>query len=418
MVGAGPAGLVTARALQRVGIDFEVLERGEGVGGLWRFGSPESTIYESTRMISSKTETAFRELSMSPDVSTYPSHTEALGYLRDYADRHDLVRHVVFGAEVERISAADNGTFVTTVQGERRAYAGVIVATGHHWSPRLPEISGTFAGPIIHSSDYRCPAPFEGKRVVVVGAGNSGCDIAAEVSRHASTTFHSFGCTPDLLPRFIAGRPTDQLLDVMERWRLPLPLRRSVRRTARWLVNGTLSGNGLHDRPASVRRLVLNQELANCLHNGTVKPRAPLIRYDGSRVTFEDQTTEEADVVILATGYSVSLPTIEHWRSPDEGMSQLVDLIFDPGCRALFFVGLIQPAGGAWPLFEEQADLVSSFIALSSSRPDAADRFWSERIEKSSRRYGSLANSSTSSLRVDRGRYRRHVNRLRRRLNG
>ncbi|MBX7554405.1 hypothetical protein K1Y78_42340 [Streptomyces sp. tea 10] len=154
---------------------------------------------------------------------------------------------------------------------------------------------------------------------------------------------------------------------------------------------------------------MLNQDLAACIHNGTVRPRASLVRFHAGRAAFADGTSETVDAVILATGYNVTIPKVAHWDSQDAAIQALVDLIFDPQSDRLFFLGLIQPDGGAWPVFEEQAELVAQYIRASLDRPNVAARFWSgltaDRTSARLRRAGKIE----GQLRVDRARYRRHL---------
>ena len=193
LIGAGPSGLSAARALKQHGVAFQGLEMHTDVGGLWNIGNSRSTVYESAHLISSKHMTEFKEFPMPEGTADYPSHRELLDYFQAYAQHFDLKRHFRFGVRVVQVEplsqAADTRWRVTLDPGngqlESAEYKGVVIANGILAEPNMPQWPGQFSGQLMHTSAYKKAEQFKGQRVLIVGAGNSGCDIAVDAVHHA-----------------------------------------------------------------------------------------------------------------------------------------------------------------------------------------------------------------------------------------
>src|SRR3954454_12083275 len=172
----------------------------------------------------------------------YPHHTQVLEYLERYAEHFGLRRNVWFGTEVLRIAPAEGQRWDVTTHGtgtggaERtQRYAAVVVANGHNWSPKQPAWEGadTFRGTLLHASAYKDPAQLRGRRVLVVGGGNTGCDIAVEAAQQAAACWHSTRRGYWYAPKYVLGRPADQVNDSLLALRVPLRVRQ-------WLYHWTL----------------------------------------------------------------------------------------------------------------------------------------------------------------------------------
>src|SRR5579875_2628843 len=198
IIGAGYSGLGIAHAFQEAGIAFDIFEKNDDVGGNWLNG-----VYDATHIISSRNSTGYEEYPMPASYPDFPSRQQVLDYLRSYADHYGLRRYIQFGRRVERIEPLDprglSGWRVTLDDGRSLEYRGVIVANGHHWDRRYPHYPGSFSGKTLHSKDYKNADDFEGERVLVVGAGNSGCDIAVEAAL-AAEAHHQGGAGPHCWP--------------------------------------------------------------------------------------------------------------------------------------------------------------------------------------------------------------------------
>lgn len=378
VVGAGAAGLAAARQLQAAGIPFEVVERERDVGGLWDAGLPHSPVYRSTHLISSKPLTQFPDYPMPREYPDYPGHAQALQYLRSYAAAFGLYDFIRFGREVERAEPVEGeGWRLTFRGGDSRAYAGLVVASGIHWIPNLPEIPGRFEGEWIHSSRYKTPDILRGKRVLVVGAGNSGCDIAVEAGQHATRTFLSVRRGYHYIPKYAFGRPIDQVGEVGLKLRLPLFLRRSLDQLLLKKVVGSPERFGL---PRPDHRLleshpIVNGQILQALGQGDIRPKPDVRQLRGREVVFADGTVEPIDLIIYATGYRTVFPFLatDELRSAD-GPPQFYLHLFHPGRDDLFIVGMLQPDSGVWPLLHLQARAVAAYIQATQSSSPGLER--------------------------------------------
>ena len=215
VIGAGPTGLAALRTLQRYGLDAVGYELADDVGGLWHIDGPRSTMYESAHLISSKTTTAYAEFPMREKVADYPSHRELHDYFRDFADHFGLRERIRFGTEVTAVEPVGEAWLVTstgpdgTTTTER--HAGVLLANGTLSEPSVPTFEGTFDGELLHTSRYRHADVFDGKRVLIVGAGNSGCDIAVDAAHRARSVDLSVRRGYYFVPKYLFGKPADTL---------------------------------------------------------------------------------------------------------------------------------------------------------------------------------------------------------------
>jgi len=380
VIGAGPSGLTAVKNLLQAGIAAECLEREEGIGGNWVFGSPASSIFASTRLISSKTLTAYTDYPMPRDWPAYPDHARCLAYLRGYARHFGLESHIRTRAAVERVEpAAGGGWMVRLADGPPRHYAGVVIANGHNREPRWPEIPGTFTGTLLHACHYKSPTvpvPVAGRRVLVIGGGNSAADIAVDVATRAAATVLSLRRGYYVVPRTILGRPADLRGERLLRMRLPLWLRRLVSLRA---IDREIGLPWRHGLPRPDHRLwethpVVNGDLCRRIDSGHIRPAGDVVRFDGDTVVFTDGRREAFDVVICATGYRVTLPFIDPVlvNAGPDGVPRLFLHLLHPTRDDIAVVGLIQPDSGQWGLTDLQAQLVARMAVAARRSPRAA----------------------------------------------
>jgi hypothetical protein len=224
----------------------------------------------------------------------------------------------------------------------------------------------------MHSVDYREPAPFAGKRVLVVGGGNSACDIAAALSRWAAHVSISLRRPQYIVPKLIFGRPVDVQFAKLRR--LPGFVRGPVARSVLRLVVGPYARYGLPEPGTAVLHAhpTLNSDILDRIRHGTVTPRRGVLRSVGLTVTFADGTSDAFDTIIWATGFRTEFPFFEEgvadWRGSTEVPLYLKMLPTDRDDLA--FVGLIQPLGCIWALADTQARLVAALIGGRWRRPD------------------------------------------------
>jgi len=382
VIGAGPSGLTALKNLRAAGLDAEALEREDDVGGNWYFGSPTSRVFASTRLISSRRLTEYVDYPMPRDWPAYPDHRRCLDYLRAYARHFDLLPHIRTHAMVESVTPRGGpgaGWRVRTADGTDRDYAGVVIASGHNHVPRLPDVPGRFTGVLIHAADYKSPThpvSLAGKRVLVIGGGNSGCDIAVECSHHAAATTLSLRRGYYIVPREIMGRPADLRNERLLRLGIPVWLRRLVSLRA---IDRTIGLPWRHGLPRPDHRLwethpVVNSDVWQRIDAGRIRPAGDVAAFAGHDVVFADGSREPFDVVICATGYRVDLPFIagEHLEADDDGCPRLFMNLLHPTRDDVAVVGLIQPDSGQWWLTDLQAQLVARMAVAARSAPRAS----------------------------------------------
>jgi len=366
VVGAGAGGLAAARHLKAGDIAFEVLERERDVGGLWDASLPHSPVYHSTHFISSKPLTEFPDYPMPKEYPDYPNHAQGLDYLRSYARAYALYDDIRFGRVVERAERVDGGGWrVTFRDGGSTVYSALVVASGIHWVPSTPDIPGTFDGESIHSCEYKAPEVFRNKRVLVVGAGNSGCDIAVEAGQHAERTFLSVRRGYHYIPKYAFGRPIDQVGELSLKLRLPLFIRRPLDELLLKAVVGRPEQFGLPrpDHKLLESHPIVNSQILLALGQGDVLPKPDVVQLEGRQVRFKDGTVEAIDLIVYATGYQVSFPFLDarHLHETN-GRPDFYLHVFHPTYDDLFIIGLIMPDSGVWPLMDLQAKAVAHSI--------------------------------------------------------
>jgi cation diffusion facilitator CzcD-associated flavoprotein CzcO len=380
VLGAGPAGLTVAKNFLARGIACDVLEREADLGGNWNYAQASSSVYASTHLISSKRLTEFTDFPMPKEFPPYPSHRQALDYLRAYAEHFGVVGHIQFGAAVEKVSPHADGSWLVQVAGEEspRRYAGVVIANGHHWDPLPCQLPGEFTGRIIHSRDYKTPDQLRGRRVLVVGAGNSGCDIAVEAAQHADIALLSMRRGYHFLPKFLHGRPIDLSGENMHRWHWPLWLQRAVAGVMVRIALGRPQRYGLPkpDHKLFETHPVVNSQLLYYVGHGRIRVVPAIERLCGDRVRFVDGQEADVDLIVLAVGYKVSFPFLDPSLVLDErGRPHLFLNAFHSRYDNFFVAGLLQPNSGLWGLVDYQAQLMAAFIVAQQQDPRAADAF-------------------------------------------
>lgn len=377
VIGAGPSGLATARALQQRGITVDGYEASHGVGGLWDIGNPRSTMYESAHLISSRTTTEFAEFPMRTPVD-YPGHRVLRQYFRDYADHFDLTPLFRFDTTVTRLEPHDGGWNLTSSgpDGEStRWYQGVVLANGTLAEPHVPAFAGSFDGEVLHTSAYKSPRQLAGKRVLIIGAGNSGCDIAVDAVHHAASVDMSVRRGYYFVPRYLFGRPSDTLNQGR-----PLPAR--LKQAVDTRVLRAFTGDPVRfgfprpDYRIYESHPIVNTMILNHLGQGDLRIRADVDRFDGSAVRFRDGSADDYDLVLLATGYRLDYPFVDaehlHWR----GASPRLFLnVFPASFNGLYVMGMIEASGIGWQGRFEQAELLASYLHAREHDPARAARF-------------------------------------------
>jgi Flavin-binding monooxygenase-like len=336
----------------------------------------------------------------------FPHHSEMATYLGAYADAFGLRALIRFGTTVERLEPSPDGRWWITVDGSRRGYSAVVVATGLFWSPRLPSYPGSFEGTASHSHEYRLPAPFAGRRVLVVGAGQSAAEIAVEVSAVAERTFMSVRGGVHVIPRWIGREPYDAA-DVAPLNRLPWRLLNTIYRMR---VAGAL-GPAPASWPVPAHRLlegipIVSSELLPAVRRGDVVVKCAIDRLSGDRVRFVDGSEERVNSIVYATGYRIGLPFLSSPVAANGRELPLYRRIAATDVGGLLFAGFVDAPGGLLPVVESQGQWIAAVLTGRIRLPSSAQmRRAIERAERRTRQR--FPEESPHSVRCDPHAYRR-----------
>ena len=357
LIGAGPVGLCVAKALQTHKIEYEQLEADDDVGGNWYHG-----VYSTAHIISSRKTTEYADYPMPVYYPDFPSVQQMLDYLRDYADHFELRERIQFNTKVLMAAPLADGRWeLQLLGGERHVYKGVIVCNGHHWDKKFPSYPGIFTGAILHSKDYKSPLQLIAKRVLVIGGGNSACDVASEAARVGDACSLSLRRGYWFLPKTMLGIPSAELI---KPW-APVWMQRAFLRFALRLIVGRYEDYGLPkpDHKIFEAHPTINSELLHYIRHGRIEPRPDVARYDGNVVHFTDGTSDEFDLIVCGTGFHVSFPFLPEGLVPTRGgIADLYGGMFLPDCKNLYIVGTAQLRYGFGPVVTPGADLLARLI--------------------------------------------------------
>ena len=375
-------------------------EQEANVGGLWRYSDHEghSSVYKSTVINTSRQMMPYPDTPMKESLAAYPRHSEIVRYFESCADKWGVAARIRFGRRVTRVvrkGKAGDGWRLTHVEHDASVptykrppgsddalesktdeYDAVMVANGHHSFPRSPPAfpgQDKFRGTILHSHAYKSinnPVDMMGKHLVIVGIGNSGVDVATDCAGVAAKTtiVTRSGCW--VLPKFMGGRPLDQHLAMTRLTHFLIPTFLRSSRFIEWVFESMIEGTqgkmsqfGLQPETGIFgAHPTVSHNLLNLMGQGCVDVRPQIKSFGEDTVTFVDGRTARADVVVFATGYSISFPFLEEVFHVENNKVDLYKNVFLPDVfdPSLSFVGLIQPLGAIMPISTMQ----SRWIAL------------------------------------------------------
>ena len=371
IIGAGPAGLASLKAMLDAGHEVDCFEKSDTIGGHWNHD------YDALHLITSRQVTGFAEFPMPAHWPLFPHRNQMLEYFHLYADAFDLRRHITFGISVDAVEpiATDGpvgsaGWIVTTSDGMRREYDGVLVANGHLWDQKIPEVPGTYTGKQIHSGSYRNTGDIEGRRVLVIGSGNSGCDLAVDAAQQHFDTHIVMRRGHHFQPKTFFGKPRSELAwmqeytfeeqDLIAR----LMMRVSVGEASDYPGMPLPDHRALADGPP-----VVNDLLLYWIQHGRITVRPGIERFDGTTVHFSDGTSDDFDTILWATGFHASLPFLDDTLLvKQDGVPLRVGGAVVPlDLEKLYLVGMIGARGPQPPIYPIQADLALRMIAIHES---------------------------------------------------
>ncbi|MGK7390124.1 MAG: flavin-containing monooxygenase [Candidatus Cyclobacteriaceae bacterium M2_1C_046] len=379
VIGAGPSGITAIKNLLDEGLDVTAYDYNNEVGGNWIYSENEShsSVFETTHIISSKTLSQYEDFTFDEfeaGIPDYPSHDQLRRYFQAYAKKFNLYPSIQFNTLVKECKPTVDKCWEVTTEKDgiekTEIFTDLVVCNGHHWEPRYPDYPGDFSGEFLHSHNYKKAAPFKDKSVLVIGGGNSACDVAVETSRVSKRTTISWRRGYRIIPKFLFGMPSDVVASKMTF--LPTRLKYFLSELTVKLFVGSNKLYGLPEPEHSVSSThpIINDELLYKLRHGKVMPKGDIDRYEGKKVYFKDGSIEEFDVIIACTGFVLAHPFFDkdliNYR---EGDVPLYLKMLHEEHENLFFIGMFQPLGCIWPGSELQSKLAARAISGKWKRP-------------------------------------------------
>lgn len=380
VIGAGPSGITALKNLIDQGLDVICYDFNSNVGGNWIYNEKlsHSSVFETTHIISSKTLSQYEDFTFDEfeaGLPDYPSHDQLRRYFQAYASKFNLYPYIQFNTLVESCELNDANQWVVQTSKEgvtsTEIFSHLVVCNGHHWKPRMPEYPGNFTGKFMHSHEFKNAQPFKGQRVLVIGGGNSACDVAVETSRVSAKTSISWRRGYRIVPKFLFGKPSDVVASKMAFLPTKLKFFLSELTVKIFLGNNKNYGLAEPDHAITGTHPTINDELLHKVRHGKVIPKGDIERFDGENVYFKDGTVEAFDTIIACTGYILAHPFFrEDFINYSEGDVPLYLKMLHEKYENLFFVGMFQPLGCIWPAAELQSKIAARAIKGTWKRPE------------------------------------------------
>ncbi|MFA5951022.1 MAG: aminotransferase class III-fold pyridoxal phosphate-dependent enzyme [Hyphomicrobium sp.] len=375
IIGAGVGGIAMAGQLKKEGIPFDCFDKRERLGGIWAFDEKRqhTSVWHHLNMNTPFGLYQFSDFPMPASYPDYPQWHQVQAYLESYIDHLDMRSSFHLGREVKSARRMDGGRWrVELASGEVRIYDALVVANGHHNTPNLPAYADKldFKGQVIHSQHYRYRHEYRDKRVMVVGVGNSGAQIAVDVSQDAKMTYVSLRRGVYLLPHYLFGFRIDKILGVTLNWwfkkMLPGVLYPAYFTGVYHLIgNHRKIGMPKPDHLMMTCLPTVSESLPNRIGDGKIKIVPEVKSAEGTTVHLADGSSLEVDAIIYSTGYQTTLPFFDkEFFEVKDNKVELYKRIFLPGVPNLAFVGMFQAIRwGFLDIMEGQAKIISAYFA-------------------------------------------------------
>ncbi len=376
IIGAGASGLAVAKNFSARGIPYDCLEKASDLGGLWNINAASGVVYDSTHLVSAKSSTDFDDFKMPEEnFPEYPSHAVVLDYFRAYAEQFGVAPNLRFNMDVETASPRGDGGWDVKIKGEAapRTYLGVVLANGHHNEPRMPSYPGTFAGQIMHSRDYRSVRQLRDKRVLVVGAGNSACDIIRDaVHGSGAKVVMSLRRGTWFVPKYLLGFPTHDVVSIVEMLPVPRLVKRWMFQASLWVLQGPPQRYGLPKPEYAIDAAhpTMSDDIPRLAGHGRLIVKPEIARFDGNDVVFSDGSRETVDTIVFGTGYKITFPFLDDGIATDAiGRPRFYLNTAHQEHDTLFAAGLIQANGSIWRLADYQGAIIANAIIAAAKAP-------------------------------------------------
>ena len=368
VIGAGAAGLSALQQLRSAGHSVDCLEKTDRVGGHWH------TDYDALHLITSRNMTHFEDFPMPEDDPHFPRRDQVRDYIESYAHEHGHYDIIQFNTEVTAVRPVDSdgptgsaGWEVSTSAGTK-IYDGVLIANGHLWDPHIPEVPGSFAGSQLHSKHYRNVDDLaEDGRVLVVGAGNSGCDLAADAAAHRRDVDLVMRHAIYFQPKTYFGVPRQEV--EFFKGLSPAEIDFANRQLARIAIGEAHNYPNMpipEHRTLAEGATTVNDLVLYWIHHGRINIRPGIASFDNHRVTFTDGSDGVYSTILWATGFRSSVPFIDDAlvQRMNEHPKRYGAGIVPAGLEKLYYIGMIAPRGPQIPIYGVQAKVVNKMIAI------------------------------------------------------
>ena len=368
IIGAGPGGLATAAALKERGISAVVLEKSASVGASWRGH------YDRLRLHTTRTLSALPGLPIPRAYGRWVARDDLVRYLEAYTAHHGI--EVATGVQVDTVERRDGGWLLHANGGRRLTAPAVVVATGYNHTPHLPDWPGlgSFTGELLHASRYRAPAPYAGRNVLVVGAGNTGAEIAAELAAHGAGRVRlAVRTPPHIVRRSTLGWPAQRSAVLCRGLPVGLADRLADRVTRASVPDLSAHGlprpeAGLFSRAREGAIPVQDVGLIRAVRRGRVEPVPAVESFEGPVVHLAGGGTARPDVVIAATGFRRGLEDlVGHLGVLDErGHPRAHGPRTYPSAPGMYFTGFTNPISGMLRELSRDAVRIARAVARDS----------------------------------------------------
>ena len=362
IIGAGFVGLGIAQALKEAGIEYDQVDASNDIGGNWYHG-----VYETAHIISSRKVTQYDNFPMPESYPDFPSKDNMREYINNFTDHFELRSQIELNRKIVNVQPVENNLWlVSFANGEQRTYKGVVMCNGHHWCKRFPKFEGEFDGEIIHSKDYKKPQQLQGKKVLVIGGGNSACDIAAEAGRVGEKCTLSMRDSVWFIPKTLMGVPVADL-GKKSQGKSPAWYQRLMTYILIRLTFGKHESYGLPEPKHRVydKHPTINNEVPYYMKHGRIISKPGVRRLDGKSVEFVDGSRDEFDLIVCATGYYVAYPFLPSQLQRVKGsVVQCYGGSFLDDYKGLAYIGWYQPRTGIGSVIGAFAPVFARYLKL------------------------------------------------------
>jgi len=360
IIGAGFVGLGMAQALKEAGILYDQVDASNDIGGNWHHG-----VYDTAHIISSRKVTEFSCFPMPESYPDFPSRENMRDYIDSFAEHFDLRSQVELNRKVIQVRPVEDNLWqVSFANDEQRLYKGVVMCNGHHWCKRFPKFDGEFDGEIIHSKDYKKPQQLQGKKVLVIGGGNSACDIASEAARVGVKCTLSMRDSVWFIPKTFMGIP---VADLGKKGRSPAWYQRLMTYI---LIRLTFGKHETYGLPKPKHRIydkhpTINNEVPYYIKHGRIISKPEVRRLNGKSVEFIDGSRAEFDLIVCGTGYYVAYPFLPSELQRVKGsVVQCYGDSFLADYKGLAYIGWYQPRSGIGSVIGAFAPVFARYLQL------------------------------------------------------